>query len=132
MNRKVYRQLLTDSTTQTIAQRLRDESQFPMCCVPLHLHHCRRPQLQQHPRHRRGRQLRPISMIRFSNLRNQGLDLKRIINPLFPYAMCFKISARGSGFENLEILKIFLDCFNPKVNNQLKCFPIISMLKLSG
>ena len=37
--------------------------------------------------------LRPISIIRISDIRNQGLDLKRIINPLFSYAMCFKISA---------------------------------------
>ena len=34
--------------------------------------------------------------------------------------MCFKISTRGSGFENLEILNTFLKSFNPKLNNKLK------------
>ena len=37
--------------------------------------------------------LRPISIIRISDIRKQGLDLKKNINPLFSYAMCFKISA---------------------------------------
>ena len=34
--------------------------------------------------------------------------------------MCFKISTRGSGFENLEILNTFLNSFNPELNNNLK------------
>ena len=34
--------------------------------------------------------------------------------------MCFKISTRGSGFENLEILNMFLNSFNPKLHNKLK------------
>ena len=34
--------------------------------------------------------------------------------------MCFKISTRGSGFENLEILNTFLNIFNPKLNNKMK------------
>ena len=42
--------------------------------------------------------------------------------PWFPYAMCFKISTRGPGFENLEILKICLNSFNPKLPNKLKDF----------
>ena len=34
--------------------------------------------------------------------------------------MCFEISTRGSGFENVEILNIYLNIFNPKVNDELK------------
>ena len=46
-----------------------------------------------------------------------GSRFEKNINPLFSYAMCFKISAWGSGFENLEFLNVFLDSFNPKLNN---------------
>ena len=34
--------------------------------------------------------------------------------------MCFKIPTRGSGFENIEILKTCINSFNPKLNNKLK------------
>ena len=34
--------------------------------------------------------------------------------------MCFKISTRGSGFENIEVLNTFLNSFNPKLNDKLK------------
>ena len=38
-------------------------------------------------------ELRAFSYLRFSYLRKQGLDLEKTVNPLFSYAMCFKISA---------------------------------------
>ena len=34
--------------------------------------------------------------------------------------MCFKLSTRGSGFENLEILNTCISSFNPKLKNKLK------------
>ena len=34
--------------------------------------------------------------------------------------MCFKISILGSGFENIDVLNICLNNFNPKLNNKLK------------
>ena len=49
--------------------------------------------------------------------KNAGSRFGKNVNPLFSYAMCFKISAWGSGFENLEFLNVFLDSFNPKLNN---------------
>ena len=36
--------------------------------------------------------------------------------------MCFKISTRGSGFEDQDILNICLNSFNPKLHNKLNDF----------